>query len=169
MYRVVVTNDLSFVDSLFTYFFLLSGFPRQPILKRMSKQYVFTCMLLFLLTAVTAQQEEPPPYCNEFPTTYGGVTAPNSPGGSTKASPLPRFATTPIKEYKVQVAILRQSDPSSFPFHPLLVARYRPCEQVWVIESRNSYASRAEAENLKKRLIDLGYQGAYLTELIAYQ
>ncbi|MEL6142822.1 MAG: hypothetical protein AAFQ37_08105 [Bacteroidota bacterium] len=125
-------------------------------------------LLFFCLTISVglSAQTEKPAYCDNFPTTYGNVVTP--PGGSV-APPLPRFATTPTKEYKVQVAILRESDPNSFPFHPLLVARYRPCEQVWVVESRDSYANRADADNLQKRLVDLGYQGAYITELIGYQ
>jgi hypothetical protein len=69
----------------------------------------------------------------------------------------------------VQVAILRNTDPADYPFHHKLVARYRPCEQVWVIESRESFTERQAAEQLKRELVALGYRGAYLTELVAYQ
>lgn len=124
--------------------------------------------LLFLLgvSLICSAQDQKPAYCDELPSTYGNVVAP--PGGRT-APILPRFATTAINEYKVQVAILRQTDPKDFPFHPSLVARYRPCEQVWVVESRESFPTRAQAESLQKNLIGLGYQGAYITDLVAYQ
>jgi len=131
----------------------------------MKKYLLLTALIISGLTLCEAQEARPA-YCDGAPTTYGNVVAP--PGSGNKA-PLPRFATTPVKEYKVQVAILRESDPADFPFHPLLVARYRPCEEVWVIESRESYSSRSEVEALQRRLIDLGYQGAYITDLIAYQ
>ena len=110
-------------------------------------------------------QEDKPAYCDELPTTYERGAVP--PGGSRPA--LPRFATAPVTEYKVQVAILRETDPSGYPFHSKLVARYRPCEQVWVIESRESFADRREADRLRRELIDLGYRGAYLVELVGYQ
>ncbi|MEM9835511.1 MAG: hypothetical protein AAF828_03360 [Bacteroidota bacterium] len=128
-------------------------------------KYLFLIFFLGFAQLATAQEQRPA-YCDEFPSTYGNVVTP--PGGS-KPPPLPRFATTPVKEYKVQVAILRSSDPQNFPFHPSLVARYRPCEQVWVVESRESFANRNDAENLKKNLVNLGYQGAYITDLIGYQ
>ncbi len=111
-------------------------------------------------------QEQRPAYCDELPSTYGNVVVP--PGGSP-LPPLPRFATEPVKAYKVQVAILRTTDPRDFPFHPTLLARYRPCEQVWVVESRESFTDKKEAEALRKKLIDLGYNGAYITDLIMYQ
>jgi hypothetical protein len=68
----------------------------------------------------------------------------------------------------VQVAILRYTDPAEYPFHPTLVARYRPCEQVWVIESRESFSERSEAEALQQTLQQAGYGGSYITDLIAY-
>ena len=131
------------------------------------------CLMKFLLTALfvfttlmlTAQTEKPP-YCEEGPATYGSVAA--IPGGSTPP-PLPRFTTTPTKEYKIQVAILRYTDPAEYPFHPSLVARYRPCEQLWVVESRESFPNRADAVALQTKLKDLGYGGAYITDLIGYQ
>lgn len=125
------------------------------------------CFLLVWVCSCTIYaQAEKPPYCEEGPSTYGSVAA--IPGGTT-APALPRFATTPTKEYKIQVAILRYTSPSEFPFHPKLVARYRPCEQVWVVESRESFADHAKAEALQKELKKLGYAGAYITELIGYQ
>ncbi len=126
---------------------------------------IFLFLTLFLLasSAVFAQPDKPA-YCEELPVTYGAVNV----KGATPP-PLPRFATTPTTEYKIQVAILRFTDPADFPFHPLLVARYRPCEQVWVVESRDSYPTRAEADKVKTQLANLGYRGAYLTELMAYK
>lgn len=126
--------------------------------------------LLLLLTltfgiSLSAQVAEKPPYCEEMPNVYGGVAAiPNA----SETPPLPRFATVPTEEFKVQVAILKYTDPSEYPFHPALVARYRPCEQVWVVESRESFATRAEAAALQTELKGLGYGGAYITNLVAY-
>ena len=114
-----------------------------------------------------AAQSEKPPYCDEGPSVYGNVVG--IPGASQNAPPLPRFASTPTNEYKVQVAILKYTDPREYPFHPALVARYRPCEQVWVVESRESFANRADAERLQGELKGLGYGGAYITDLVAYQ
>jgi hypothetical protein len=125
---------------------------------------LLTVLLVFTTLLLTAQTEKPP-YCEEGPATYGSVAA--IPGGSPP--PLPRFTTTPTKEHKVQVAILRYTDPSEYPFHPSLVARYRPCEQLWVVESRESFPNRADAVALQAKLKDLGYGGAYITELIGYQ
>jgi hypothetical protein len=109
-------------------------------------------------------QEDKPAYCDNLPQMYdkGGSVA-------SKRSPLPRFATTPTVEYKVQVAILRNTDPREYPFHEDLVARYRPCEQVWVIESRESFPSRSEALRLQNQLRELGYRGAYLIEIVGYR
>ncbi|MEL6669213.1 MAG: hypothetical protein AAFO91_12035 [Bacteroidota bacterium] len=124
--------------------------------------------LICLMGLQLAAQDTRPPYCDELPSTYSrGVSIVQ--GGSPTAPELPRFATTPTTEYKVQVAILRYTDPSEFPFHPSLIARYRPCEQVWVVESRNSFADRSQAQALQRELQNLGYTGAYLTELVAYQ
>ena len=123
-------------------------------------------LLLPFLCFSQVQTEERPTYCDELPVTYEKVAFRK--GGSTRSS-LPRFATTPTTEYKVQIAILKFSDPKDFPFHPKLVARYRPCEEVWVIESRESYASKAEAKKLQTEMEQLGYRGAYITELVGYQ
>lgn len=123
--------------------------------------------LLLTLTALTlSAQTEKPPYCEEGPATYGSVAAIP---GTTTAPPLPRFTTTPVTEHKIQVAILRYTDPSEYPFHPSLVARYRPCEQIWVVESRESFANRADAVKLQNELKALGYSGAYVTDLVGYQ
>lgn len=123
-------------------------------------------LLLLLVSSALFAQAEKPPYCEEGPATYGAVAA--LPGGSTPP-PLPRFTTTPTPEYKVQVAILRYTDPTEYPFHSDLVARYRPCEQVWVVESRQSFANRSEAVAMQNKLKGLGYSGAYITDLVAYQ
>ena len=122
--------------------------------------------LLLLTTALhLGAQDEKPPYCSEGPATYGAVAALP---GVTPPPPLPTFSTTPTMEYKVQVAILRYTNPSEYPFHSKLVARYRPCEQVWVVESRDSFADRADAVDLQNELKRLGYGGAYVTELMGY-
>ena len=118
------------------------------------------CFIL-LLPCWLLGQESRPAYCEELPVAYSEIPNANA--------SLPKFATTPTKEYKVQVAILRFTDPSNYPFHPLLIARYRPCEQVWVIESRESYPDRSAAEALREKLRKLGYEGAYLIELVGYQ
>ena len=122
--------------------------------------YLLVGALCFLITGLQAQGDRPS-YCDALPVTY-------SKGASSRPS-LPRFSTTPTKEYKVQVAILRNTDPSEYPFHEKLVARYRPCEEVWVIESRESYSSKSEALQLRNQLRDLGYKGAYLVECVGYQ
>lgn len=111
-----------------------------------------------LLTAATWAQDRPT-YCDDLPTSYEkGYKSPS----------LPKFNTTAVKEYKVQVAILKETHPADFPFHPSLIARYRPCEEVWVVESRESFSRRIDAETLKKELVGLGYRGAYITELVAF-
>lgn len=125
---------------------------------------LFFTLALFVASFSLAAQQEKPPYCNEGPATYGAVAA--IPGATPP--PLPRFSTIPTPEYKVQVAILRYTDPSEYPFHPSLVARYRPCEQVWVVESRESFADRQDAVSLQNELKGLGYGGAYITDLVAY-
>ena len=130
-------------------------------------------LILFLFAAVTssltaqtmAQTEPKPAYCEESPSTYGKAGVP----GGEAAPSLPKFSTTPTTEYKVQVAILRYTDPSEYPFHPTLVARYRPCEQVWVVESRESFTNRDDAVALQKTLEDAGYGDSYITDLVAYQ
>lgn len=122
------------------------------------------CIPLFCMSQ--AQTEDRPTYCDELPVTYEKTAFRR---GGTRRTSLPKFQTQAVKEYKVQVAILRFTDPKDFPFHPKLVARYRPCEEVWVVESRESYPDKANAQKLQSELERLGYRGAYITELIAYQ
>ena len=125
-------------------------------------------LMAFFVPLYVFAQPEKPSYCNDFPSEYSAVRGiPTS--KKPKRNSLPKFKTKPVSEYKVQVAILRNSHPGEYPFHKKLVARYRPCEEVWVIESRNSYKSRADAEKLKKELIRAGYRGAYITELVGYE
>lgn len=127
-------------------------------------------LILFLLFpffgfAQTTQGEERPTYCDELPVSYEKAAFMRT---SSQRSPLPKFPTTPVTEYKVQVAILRFTDPKDFPFHNKLIARYRPCEGVWVVESRESFSSKGDAQKLQDELEKLGYRGAYITELVAY-
>ncbi|MBB4080717.1 hypothetical protein GGR28_003352 [Lewinella aquimaris] len=122
---------------------------------------ILTVLLLAFAANTLFAQEAKPSYCEEAPATYG------TPGEA--APSLPKFATTPTKEYKVQVAILRYTDPAEYPFHPSLVARFRPCEQVWVVESRESFVDREQAVALQETLREAGYGGSYITDLVAYQ
>ncbi|PHN07239.1 hypothetical protein CRP01_07975 [Flavilitoribacter nigricans DSM 23189 = NBRC 102662] len=126
---------------------------------------ILTLLFVPLLCFTQDQNEERPNYCDELPVTYEKVAFPR--GGSSRQA-LPRFATAPTTEYKVQVAILRFTDPKDFPFHPKLVARYRPCEEVWVVESRESFTDKNDAKKLQAEMEKLGYRGAYITELVAY-
>ena len=134
--------------------------------RSLAMKYLIHCLLvgtLSLITIATQAQENRPSYCDALPTTY------EKGGSRSSRSSLPKFGTTPTKEYKVQVAILRNTDPSDYPFHEKLVARYRPCEQVWVVESRESYSSLSTALKLRNELRSMGYSGAYLVELVGYQ
>lgn len=129
---------------------------------------VLTLAVLLLFPLISFSQEpaeERPTYCDELPVTYEKTAFRK--GGSPRSA-LPQFATAPTVEYKVQVAILRFSDPKDFPFHSKLVARYRPCEEVWVVESRESYSNKNEARKLQSEMEKLGYRGAYITELVAF-
>ena len=132
-------------------------------------RYLIVCLFALASTAATAQTDAPtepkPSYCEEAPATYGEAGVP----GGANAPSLPKFSTTPTTEYKVQVAILRYTDPAEYPFHPTLVARYRPCEQVWVVESRESFKNREDAVALKETLEEAGYGDSYITDLVAYQ
>lgn len=112
-----------------------------------------------------AAPQAKPAYCDEGLNTYG--TVPNVVTGAPTA--LPVFQTQATKEYKIQVAILRYTDPVEYPFHPALVARYRPCEEVWVVESRESFLDRADAVDLQQELKEAGYTSAFITELVGYQ
>ena len=122
-------------------------------------------VFLLLLSGLSLAQDRKPAYCEDAADTYGEAGVP---GGATAPS-LPRFGTTPTKEFKVQVAILRYTDPSEYPFHESLVARYRPCEQVWVVESRESFTDREDAVALQSVLSQAGYASTYITDLVAYQ
>ncbi len=106
------------------------------------------------------QSQPRPAYCeppaNRFAAPKGGT-------------PLPRSNTRAVICYKVQVAILRQSDPYDFPFHEELTARWRPCEEVWVIESRLTFCDRRKAEQFREKMLRVGYEGAFITKLIGYR
>lgn len=122
----------------------------------------YTLLLAACLLGLLANaQSTKPGYCTE-PDLKVNVT------GMDVENPLPSFASLPTKEYKVQVAILRYTAPTDFPFHASLVARYRPCEEVWVIESRESFPDRTDAVALKTKLKGLGYGEAFITELVGY-
>ena len=94
---------------------------------------VFLCLLL----PVLAFSQDKPLYCDELPVSYekGGWTTVKG-GSPVKKSSLPKFKTVPIKCYKIQVAILKFTSPENYPFHESLIARHRPCEEVWVVESK---------------------------------
>lgn len=125
--------------------------------------YLAFTSILFLGASPVFAQEDRPSYCDALPNTYDK-------GGSRSSRPsLPKFGTAPTLEYKVQVAILRSTDPREYPFHESLIARYRPCEQVWVIESRESFADKSKAVQLQNQLIKMGYRGAYLVEMVGYR
>lgn len=119
------------------------------------------CVFCVWLVPVLSYAQDKPTYCDEIPVMYDKTVA--------SRPALPRFSTTPVTEYKVQVAILKFTHPRDYPFHQKLVARYRPCEQVWVIESKKICKTRAEAESLKGELRDLGYSGAYIIEILGYE
>ncbi|MCB0571820.1 MAG: hypothetical protein KDC66_18765 [Phaeodactylibacter sp.] len=118
---------------------------------------------VFFLIPLLSRAQAParPAYCDELPLSYEKSVPPST--------PLPQFSTSPVTEYKIQVAILKFTHPRDFPFHKKLVARWRPCEQVWVVESRDTFRNKADAEQLKNELIRLGYNGAYLIELVGYE
>lgn len=121
-------------------------------------------ILIFCCPIILFAQDQKPSYCNDFPDEYSTARGINTP----KRGSLPRFGTEPVTEYKIQVAILRNTNPADYPFHKSLIARYRPCEEVWVVESRETFTSRKDADRLKKDLIALGYKGAYITELVGF-
>ncbi|NRA48713.1 MAG: hypothetical protein HRU12_06240 [Phaeodactylibacter sp.] len=122
----------------------------------------FTAILtVLLLFPAISQAQDRPSYCDDIPVMYDK-------GASSKPA-LPRFDTTPATQYKVQVAILKFTHPRDYPFHKYLVARYRPCEQVWVVETKECFRTRQDAEDMRAELKDLGYSGAYLVEVLAYE
>jgi len=124
------------------------------------KRCILTALMLSLPLMVALAQDRPA-YCEDVPVMYDKTVA--------SRPALPKFNTAAVTEYKVQVAILKFTHPKDYPFHKALVARYRPCEQVWVVESRESFSSRKEAEELQNELKRLGYRGAYLVELLGYE
>lgn len=124
--------------------------------------FIIFSIFLGLSTQINAQDR--PAYCDQLPTSYEKGAAP----ASSRPS-LPKFGTKSISLYKVQVAILRNTDPSNYPFHSKLVARFRPCEEVWVIESRETFSTRAEANKLKAEMLNVGYPGSYVTTVMGYQ
>jgi len=117
-------------------------------------------------TEAEIQQIPKPAYCDEPALT---ATRAAVPAGSAPVPVMAEYPTLPTVCYKVQVAILRQSNPYDFRFHPSLMARWRPCEQVWVVESKATYCDRAEAEVVQARLNELGYTDTFLTQLVTYQ
>ncbi|MCO6475048.1 MAG: hypothetical protein J5I94_00435 [Phaeodactylibacter sp.] len=123
------------------------------------KKFILLLALALPLLAF-AQQPARPAYCDELPATYEKTAPPN---------PLPRFNTVPVPEYRVQVALLKFTHPRDYPFHRKLIARYRPCEQVWVVESRESFRNRGDAERLKNELKAMGYAGAYIIEMLGWE
>jgi hypothetical protein len=101
-----------------------------------------------------------PVYCDNLPSAYDAKPKPKA---------LPVFNTTTGLEYRVQVAVLKDTDPRNYHFHNSLAARYQPCEQVWIVESKKTFKSRAEAERLKAELERLGYPGSYITTIVSYE
>ena len=124
--------------------------------------YLLTFFFLLLGSQTLLGQEPRPSYCDNLPVSYEKGAGPSRPS-------LPKFNTVPVPEYKVQVAVLRFTDPSEYPFHPSLIARYRPCEEVWVVESKESFSKKADATALKNELRSMGYGGCYVVEMVAYQ
>lgn len=131
-------------------------------------KWLFPIVLMISIAATTSAQvriKKPTSACSEPTTMYERGT----PAPSQNASPLPKFPTKPVLEYKVQVALLRNTTPEDFPFHKSLIARWRPCEEAWVVESRESFTNRQDAIRLRDQLKRLGYEGAFLIELVGYQ
>lgn len=122
--------------------------------------FPMVAVFLYALPHSSIAQERPL-YCDEIPVMYDKSVPP--------PPALPRFETAPMVEYKVQVAILKFTHPKDYPFHSSLIARYRPCEQVWVVESKETFRDRSKAEALRKNLIDMGYSGAYLIDMIGWE
>ena len=123
-------------------------------------------IVLGLLPFCMTAQGERPSYCDDLPVSYDATIK----GAGVKPPPsLPKFGTTPTPCYKVQVAVLKFTDPKGYPFHPSLVARHRPCEDIWVVESRSTFATKAGAEAEKEKLRKLGYKEAYVVDMLGYE
>ena len=127
----------------------------------MEKLIYLICFCIGGMVVSLSAQNTRPAYCDELPVTYEKSAA--------SRPSLPKFNTVPTLEYKVQVAILRFTDPAEYPFHPKLIARYRPCEEVWVVESRESFTDKNEALRLRTELRNAGYSGAYLIDMLGYK
>lgn len=123
---------------------------------------IIALTIIISFFAISGQAQDRPSYCDDLPVEYDK-------GVSQKRGALPKFSTKAIKLYKVQVAILRNTNPEDYPFHSSLVARYRPCEQVWVVESKETYKTRKEAEKERQKLEKLGYGGCYITTILGYE
>lgn len=128
-------------------------------------------LILFVLFSfpllLTAQTK--PSYCDGPPPTSYAKGGDWGRGVAPKRAKLPKFNTQPVKRYKIQVAILRSTSPEDYPFHKSLIARHRPCEEVWVIESKDSFSTRKEAEEYQQKLEKLGYKGAYIVEMVGWE
>lgn len=132
------------------------------------KNLIFFLCLFLPVSAFS--QEKKPAYCDELPVSYEKGAWTTVKGGSPPPkNSLPKFKTVPVRCYKIQVALLRFTSPENYPFHESLIARHRPCEDVWVVESKACYDTRAEANKMKDKLIGLGYKGAYVIELISWE
>ncbi|MBK6948024.1 MAG: hypothetical protein IPH16_08185 [Haliscomenobacter sp.] len=131
---------------------------------------LFLFFFLAVSAAIYAQSastaiKPKPSYCNEPPEAYDS----RKNASAVKPAALPKFNSKPVMEYRVQVAILRKTDPTKYPFHRSLVARYQPCEEVWIVESKQSFRNRQDAEKLRAELAKMGYGGAYITTLVGYE
>ncbi len=128
-------------------------------------------ILIVLLTfPLLLSAQTRPSYCDgPPPTSYAKGGDWGRGKKPVKRPSLPKFATQPVKQYKVQVAILRETSPEEYPFHESLIARHRPCEEVWVIESKDSFDTRAEAVAYQKKIEKLGYKGAYIIEMVGWE
>lgn len=119
------------------------------------------CILVLGLKGFTQSPVRAKPvYCDNVPSAYDAKAKPKA---------LPDFNTKTGLEYRVQVAVLKDTDPRNYHFHNSLAARYQPCEQVWIVESKKTFKSRAEAERLKAELERLGYPGSYITTIVSYE
>ena len=129
----------------------------------MPGKFLLPCLLLVFF-GVQGWAQSPvkakPVYCDNLPSAYDVKAKPKA---------LPVFNTKTGLEYRVQVAVLKDTDPRNYHFHNSLIARYQPCEQVWIVESKKTFKSRAEAERLKAELERLGYPGSYITTIVSYE
>ena len=152
------------------YFIILIGIAFLPLVGMAQQQVDQT---EYPSKAEQIKEQARPAYCDEpIPDEFNskGVPGPVVEGGSPSAySALRVFPTKPIICYKVQVAIFRQTDPFTHPMHQALHARWRPCEEVWVVESKRTFCDRRDAEEFKKEMRRIGYDGAYITQLVSYE